>query len=99
MVLLGLVAAVVGGAPKADDGGAGSCWLGFLKGSIPAASCAIWLRGSATGEGWGDVLLGGGKIPSFCLSHYPRGPGVGTWHLKGVGPGDPSSTAWLGHPT
>ena len=65
----GLVAAVAGGAPNADDGGAGSCWLGFPKGSIPAASCAIWLRGSATGEGWGDALLGGGKIPlSACLT-------------------------------
>ena len=47
----GLVAAVVGGAHNADDGGAGSCWLGFPRGNIPAASCAIWLRGSATGEG------------------------------------------------
>ena len=65
----GLVAAVSGGAPNADDGGAGSCWLGFPRGSIPAASCAIWLRGSATGEGWGEALLGGGKIPlSACLT-------------------------------
>ena len=64
----GLVAAVAGGAPNADEG-ARSCWLGFPRGSIPAASWAIWLRGSATGEGWGDALLGGGKIPlSACLT-------------------------------
>ena len=32
----GLVAAVAGGAPNDDAGGAESCWLGFPKGSIPA---------------------------------------------------------------
>ena len=36
----GLPAAVVGGAPHTDEG-AGYCWLGFPRGSIPAASCAI----------------------------------------------------------
>ena len=65
----GLVAAVVGGAPNADDGGAGYCGFGLPRGSIPAANCAIWLRDSATGEGWGDALLGGGKILlSACLT-------------------------------
>ena len=63
------VGADVGGAPNAADGCAGFCGFGFPKGSIPADSWAIWLRGSATGEGWGDALLGGGNIPfSACLT-------------------------------
>ena len=63
----GLVEADVGGAPNEADGGAEI--LGFPKGSIPAASCAIWLRGSATGDGWGEALLGGGNISlSACLT-------------------------------
>ena len=74
----GLVGVVTGGAPIAASGctagwaACGTVWtcpVVFPKGSIPAASWAMWLRGWATGEGSGAVLLGEGKMPlSACLT-------------------------------